>query len=317
MTSSNKSATLYLVKLLQALRTGDPALIHPFLDSLRNPSTSDSSSSISRLDTGATALHLAIRCATPPTVALLLSHRAISPNTVHPPPSRTTALHLAASLGRADVVQMLLEQEGIDDTLQDAKGRSVRDIARGQEVVKAIQDAYLSYPDDTVRTSILHKAARRRNLCLIELAVCAGADVFVCDERGRMPGKGLGAAKDERVRVFLKHCESQFNVGENEMALVSARDADPPMMKGYLNKYANVAKEYNTHYRHQSNETVASCGSISLKSAVLKLPSTAHTNTHTHSSTTDRTRIEVQAHGQKWYIKVSHPVEAARWAAAL
>ncbi|KAG6805427.1 hypothetical protein H0H93_004820, partial [Arthromyces matolae] len=28
-------------------------------------------------------------------------------------------------------------------------------------------------------------------------------------------------------------------------------------------------------------------------------------------------RIEVQAHGQKWYMKANHPVEAARWATAL
>ncbi|KAG6899116.1 hypothetical protein C0995_007016, partial [Termitomyces sp. Mi166 len=370
MTSSNKSATLYQVKLLQALQTGDPALIHPFLDSLRNPSASDSSS-VSRLDTGATALHLAICCATPPTVALLLSHRAISPNAVHPPPSGTTALHLAASLGRVDVVRMLLEQEGIDDTLRDAKGRSVRDVARGREVVKAIQDSHtylnasfrslfrsyilsppnappppalisllgsprarfidLSYLHDTACTSILHEAARRRDLRLIELVVRAGADVFVRDEHGRMPGEGLGTAKDERVRVFLKQFanhDSTLLLGENETVSASACDADPPMMKGYLNKYANVAKGYNTrwfvlkngilsYYRHQSDKTVASRGSISLKSAILKLPSTTHTNTHTHSSTTDRTRIEVQAHGQKWYMKASHPVEAAQWAAAL
>ena len=51
------------------------------------------------------------------TVALLLSHRAISPNGIHPPGSGTTPLHLAASLGRLDVVNLLLDQEAIDDSL--------------------------------------------------------------------------------------------------------------------------------------------------------------------------------------------------------
>ena len=73
------------------------------------------------------------------TVRLLLSHRAISPNGVHPPGSGTTALHLAASLGRADVVNLLLEQENIDDTLRDSQSRSCKDVAKGKDVLRAIE----------------------------------------------------------------------------------------------------------------------------------------------------------------------------------
>jgi hypothetical protein len=73
------------------------------------------------------------------TVALLLSHRAISPNGVHPLGSGTTALHLAAALGRVDIVNLLLEQESINDTLRDTRGRSIKDVARGKEVVRALQ----------------------------------------------------------------------------------------------------------------------------------------------------------------------------------
>ena len=72
------------------------------------------------------------------TVALLLSHRAISPNGVHPPGSGTTPLHLAASLGRLDIVNLLLDQENIDDSLRDSQGRTCRDVARGKDVVRAI-----------------------------------------------------------------------------------------------------------------------------------------------------------------------------------
>ena len=72
------------------------------------------------------------------TVSLLLSHRSISPNAIHPPVSGTTALHLAASLGRADVVNLLLEQDTIDDTLRDSNGRSCTDVARGKDVLSVI-----------------------------------------------------------------------------------------------------------------------------------------------------------------------------------
>ena len=73
------------------------------------------------------------------TVALLLSHRAISPNGIHPPGSGTTPLHLAASLGRADIVNLLLEQENIDDTIVDSQCRNCKDVARGKAVVRAIE----------------------------------------------------------------------------------------------------------------------------------------------------------------------------------
>ena len=75
-------------------------------------------------------------------MALLLGHRSISPNAVHPPGSGTTALHLAASLPRLDVLVLLLEQEGIDDTLRDAQGRTCLDVAKGKEAARAIKGAF-------------------------------------------------------------------------------------------------------------------------------------------------------------------------------
>lgn len=164
---------LQQVRLLSALRSGmwlhgmanswmlmrhllgDPALIHPFLTEIgkerRNSIDGD-------LNTGAAALHLAIRCASgaccsvapkasldpmnssiAETVQLLLLHRAISPNGIHPPGSGTTALHLAASLGRAEIVSLLLDQPGIDDTLRDNQSRTCKDVAKGKEVVQVLQ----------------------------------------------------------------------------------------------------------------------------------------------------------------------------------
>lgn len=135
---------------------GDPALIHPFLSEIgkerRNSIDGD-------LNTGAAALHLAIRCANGAycapdfqtrltltmgspaveTVQLLLSHRAISPNGTHPPGSGTTALHLAASLGRAEIVSLLLDHPGIDDTLRDNQGRTCKDAAKGKETMQVLQ----------------------------------------------------------------------------------------------------------------------------------------------------------------------------------
>jgi ankyrin repeat protein len=203
------------------------------------------------------------------TVQLLLSHRAISPNGVHPPASGTTPLHLAASLGRMDIVSLLLDQPGIDDTLRDANGKTSKDVAKGKEVIQILQGGYpfslssqtysnlapfldsqsflnasfrsllrsyilspmnasqnsglvallespraravhLSYLEDASGTSLLHEAARRKDLRLIELAVRAGANVFVRDRRGKMAWEGTG--KDDHVRVFLRQCTSSLHI---------------------------------------------------------------------------------------------------------
>ncbi|KAI0820585.1 Oxysterol-binding protein-domain-containing protein [Trametes gibbosa] len=344
---------LYQVRLLSALRSGDPARIHPYLADISKDRRTSSESDV---DLGAAALHLAIRCASCDTISLLLSHRSISPNAVHPPGSGTTALHLAASLSRTDVVNLLLDQEGIDDSLRDANGKTALEVARGKETVRAIRDSRafltasyrsllrtyilsppsasppealvkqlssprirlvdLSYLDDASGRTLLHEAARRKDLRLIELAVRAGADIFVRDRRGRAVYDSAG--KDDRVRAFLRQFTNQDN------SLISEPSTDPPELRGYLNKYTNVAKGYNTrwfvlhngvlsYYRHQDDETVASRGFIAMKNAVLIVPNgTSGLRFEVHS-TPSRGHSSVQ----KWYIKANHPVEATRWITAI
>ncbi|KAG8956889.1 hypothetical protein FRC03_010734 [Tulasnella sp. 419] len=346
---SEKSDALFQVRLLAALRSGDPAELHPFLAEIGRKKDADADGELA-----AATLHLAIRCASYDTVTLLLAHRAISPNAVYPLDSKVSALHLAASLGRSDVVQLLLEQEDIDDSVRDADGRSVMDVAP-KEVKEVIQESRvalaqtyitlldnyisspptsppppalitllnspraksidLSYLDEKNGTSLLHEAARRKDLRLVELAVRAGADIFVRDRRGKAVGEGSSKA-DDRVKVFLR----QFT---NQQTILDLNASEPPTLKGYLNKYTNVAKGYNTrwfvlkdgmlsYYRNQDDENLSCRGSISMKNAKLK------------TSATDRLRFEIASNptragtsAQKWWMKANHPVEVARWTQAI
>ncbi|TDL22435.1 hypothetical protein BD410DRAFT_722955 [Rickenella mellea] len=353
---------LFQVRLLGAIRSGDPAIIHPFLTEIGREKRE---SADDKADAGAAALHLAIRCAPRDTIALFLSHRAISPNAIHPPDSGTTALHLASSIGRADAVNLLLEQDDIDDAARDAQGRTAKDVARGKDVIAALRDSRsllvasyrsllysyihsppstppppglikilssprvrlvdLSYLDSSSGRSLLHEAARRKDLRLIELSVRAGADVFVRDRKGKAVGEGIGGGKDDKVRVFLR----QFTNQDTTLLDSPTLNSEPPSLKGYLNKYTNVAKGYNTrwfvlkdgvlsYYRHQEDENVASRGSIAMKTAVLKCSSSP-------AYSVDKLRFEIHSSpsrtgsstGQKWYIKGSHPVEVHRWTQAI
>ena len=64
----------------------------------------------------------------------------------------------------------------------------------------------LSYIDDASGTTLLHEATRRKDLRLVELAVQAGADVFIRDRRGRSVQEVV-VGKDDKMRVFLRQCE--------------------------------------------------------------------------------------------------------------
>ncbi|KAJ8456543.1 hypothetical protein ONZ45_g18680 [Pleurotus djamor] len=393
------------VKLLTALRSGDPALIHPFLSEISRDSKESHTNA--DLNAGAAALHLAIRCASPDTIALLLAHRAIDPNGIHPPGSGTTPLHLAASLGRGDVVRLLLDQGDVDDTRLDAYGRNCRDLAKGKDVAKIIDDSraflnasfrsllrsyilsdtnapalasstsvtsppnpnptptaqlasFLSSPrarhpyleinyiEDSSGLSLLHAAASRHDIRMIELAIRSGADVFV-RHSGDTLSKGSNKewkTEGDRIKVFLRQLANQDatllqstsklssslskqQLGVSNRAYSRPTPSEAPALKGYLNKYANVAKGYNTrwfvlrdgvlsYYRHQDDETIASRGSISMKNAMLKVSpgdSREKLRFEVHSNPSAASHSGTPA--QRWYMKASHPVEAARWVQAL
>ncbi|KAH8920682.1 hypothetical protein BT69DRAFT_1336191 [Atractiella rhizophila] len=137
-------------------------------------------------------------------------------------------------------------------------------------------------------TTLLHEAARRRDLALIKLAISRGADVLVRDRRGRFP---VDVARDDRVKGVLKqtanaegkkwekevkerekeHTRMSLSVslspGQSSTALVGSSNsslkeglnghamalngngiAPPPSMKGYLHKWVNMATRWKMRW---------------------------------------------------------------------
>jgi ankyrin repeat protein len=58
---------------------------------------------------------------------------------IHPPDSGTTPLHRAASLGRADIVSLLLRQDSINDALWDHQWRTCNDLASEKDVARVLE----------------------------------------------------------------------------------------------------------------------------------------------------------------------------------
>jgi ankyrin repeat protein len=69
----------------------------------------------------------------------------------------------------------------------------------------------LSYLDDASGTTLLHEATRRKDFRLVELAIRAGADVFIRDRKGRPVQDVVG--KDDNMRMFLRQCKYNSVLG--------------------------------------------------------------------------------------------------------
>ena len=70
-----------------------------------------------------TPLHLAVQCAPVSMVEYIISKHKVDLSAKNR--SGSTALHLAASQGRDDVVDLLLQQPDIDDSLINHEGKQV------------------------------------------------------------------------------------------------------------------------------------------------------------------------------------------------
>jgi len=129
-----------LFRYFEALRNGDTTAIAKAIKEQTNP--------VLRLQ-GTTILHLAIQCADLPVIEYVLSNSKTSLNARDK--DGNTALHLAARLGRATVVRLLLDQDGVNDSIMNLQGQTPLDIAYSPDIFQHLQLARSLFIDATTR----------------------------------------------------------------------------------------------------------------------------------------------------------------------
>ncbi|PWN21546.1 hypothetical protein BCV69DRAFT_282264 [Microstroma glucosiphilum] len=334
---------VYSFRLLEALRQGDAKTLRPFLS---KAPTTPKGTPVNELTS---PLHIAVRCAEYATVQLCLEYKDLDINATEAHHGNT-ALHIASSLGRADVTQLLLSREGIDDTKRNKDGKDPADLAHSPQIAQLFQvsraelncqylevlsawesrspgaeeklRAILALPrarslDLNVQsksgTTLLHEAVARKDTAMIEVAVRNGADVYTRNRRGK---SALDSSKDEKIKALLR----QYS---NADAAIAAQTpaGHPPTFRGYLGKWTNLAGGYKvrwfvlqdgvlSYYHTQEEEGKSSRGSVNLRFAKIR------------ASSNDKHRFEVISEAtakgtSKLYLRGSHPVERARWVAVL
>jgi hypothetical protein len=195
-------------------------------------------------------------------------------------------------------------------------------------------------------TTVIHEAARRKDIELLRLCASRGASMVVRDRKGKM---ALDVAKDEQIKQLLKQGANSEGRALQTTTHMSAKS--PSMaslslspsagrnvpsdqlahsqMKGYLSKWTNMARGYRTrffvlhdghisYYRDAEEQGRASRGTISMSVAQVEFSSSSYTGSAPSGS--DKTTFVISTKlgkSPRWFLKANHPVEALQWVNAL
>ncbi|OLL23867.1 Oxysterol-binding 1 [Neolecta irregularis DAH-3] len=339
-------------KCLEALRSGDKAAIDKAIaqydDENREAVSRASTSTLSSSDLSS-PLHMAVQCAEPSIVEYLLSRPATEINARDQ--NGNTALHLAALFGREDIVEMLMKNDHMDDTITNHAGKQAFEIAKYVELSQSMQcmrhyillllrvvnrfqfcekvqagfekllndenlellKQFMENPRNTASVdlnrhnvdtgrTLLHEAAQKKSLAVLQWLVDEGADPFKRDKKGKLPWE---VTKDEKVKNILRRKsttpdDQPHNIG------------DQMRLAGYLKKWTNYTGGYKlryfildhgvlSYYKHQ-----ACRGSINMGIAKLSLDKD------------DKHGFEIIGKGSvRYHLRANHQVEANRWIWAL
>ncbi|KAF9188730.1 hypothetical protein BGZ50_001175 [Haplosporangium sp. Z 11] len=293
-----------------------------------------------------TPVHLAVQCAQYNVVEYVLNSTPqvdLNARDHH----GSTALHIASSMGRLDVVKLLLSKNDVNDGILDHKGKSALDVASTAEVrvvLNAHRTEYLtrttalmhqyassgdlsglislfdhpraafvlniSHQDTETGSTILHAASRRKDMAMVQWCLDQGIDTLLRDKKGKT---AADVCKDSKIKNLLRESRSQGSA----MQLVPTTPGQPPRLEGTLFKWTNYASGYKARwfvledgilsYFHNQEDAGNACRG-SINLRIAKV----------WIDSSDKQRFDIIGKGSiRYHLKAGHANEAKRWILAL
>ncbi|KAG0230016.1 hypothetical protein BGW42_001179 [Actinomortierella wolfii] len=345
-----------MFKILEALQKGDLNTLSVLLPTYKSGLGAQSLSNIHSSSTQSfeafsnpqqtTPVHLAVQCATYPVVEYVVNNLPqvdLNQRDSH----GSTALHIAASSGRLDVVKLLLSRDTVNDGILDSKQKSPLEVASTPEIrmvinahrteyitkttalmhryaetgdLRSLQQLFddpraafvlnISHQHTETGSTILHAAAKRKDMQMVQWALDQGIDTHLRDKKGKV---AADVTKDSKIKSLLKEARSQGPT----TPLVPTSPGQPPKLQGTLFKWTNYAGGYKarwfvledgvlSYYHNQEDAGNACRGSINLGIAKLWIDSA------------DKQRFDIIGKGSiRYHLKAGHINEAKRWILAL
>jgi ankyrin repeat protein len=285
---------------------------------------------------GNTPLHLAATLGRTPVVRMLLDRPGINDSVanyngqtpldlartpdIFQQLQLTRSIFIDTNVKKIQQLVMAGDMTSLEQILQDPRVKNTIDVNGGELATDpVVMDA---------GGTLLHEAAKKKDLKLAQLLLLNGADPFRRDRKGKLP---QDYTKDDRTKAILKRSPAAAAAqrGIQEKSILGGGSQGPAAaesgmgskesreMKGYLKKWTNYTSGYKlrwfvledgvlSYYKHQDDTGSACRGAINMRISKL------------YMDPQDKQKFEIQGKSSvKYHLKANHQVEAKRWFWAL
>lgn len=348
--SSQLSASLFRLKLLDALRANDEEKVKTLFTDLSNVESTIETTELIKLKE--TILHLAVQIA-PLSLILALINNPIYGIDINAQNSDgNTPLHLAVLASRIDVVKYLMGLPFINDTVINADGKqpvelagkdaniaqlmqferakfveksatelrqyfSTRDFQNLENILvnnpRAAELLDINGADPETGNTVLHEFIGKEDLQMCEWILKHGGDPFKRDKRGKLP-IDLVNHKSDPIRKLLKSVSKDQNMLDPSSAAGANGLASAPTYKGYLKKWTNFASGYKLRYFILDQYGILSYYTNQGDTINACRGSLNLGFATLHLDSSEKLKFEIIGkNGIKWHLKANQPTETNRW----
>lgn len=349
MSDSQLNASLLRLKLLDALRSGDPTKVDSIFDDLSKTKATTHTQDIIQLRE--TILHYAVQIAPLSMLQYLINDPKFDLDINCQDIDGNTPLHLAAASSRLDVVKYLLSLPDINDTIVNLKKKQPVEVAKDVNVAQLMQFERAKFveqaagqlrqyfsnrdfknlenllvlnpraselldingADPETGNTVFHEFIKKNDVEMCDWILKHGGDPFKRDKRGRLPIDLV--SKNDHLKKLIKDASKDQTIMDPVINTNNAIKVGlAPTYKGYLRKWTNFASGYKLRYFVLDQNGILSyyTNQDDTNNACRGSLNLGYASLHLDSS--EKLKFEIIGkNGIRWHLKANHPIETNRW----